>query len=94
MESASATWPVYSPFARKHFGAGKTEGLAEGLAKGEARAVLTILEVRGIPVSDAERARITACSDLKQLDEWARRAVTVTSTGDLFTDEQEERPAG
>ncbi|HUR09698.1 MAG TPA: hypothetical protein VM347_44675 [Nonomuraea sp.] len=29
MKSASTEWPVYSPFAREHFGRGKAEGKAE-----------------------------------------------------------------
>jgi hypothetical protein len=78
----SATWPVYSPFARKHYG----KGLAEGEAKGEAKAVLTFLEASGIVVSDAARDRITACTDLVQLEEWVRRSVTATSTDDLFSE--------
>ncbi|MEV4458930.1 hypothetical protein [Microbispora sp. NPDC049633] len=83
----STAWPVYSPFAREHYGRGREEGREEGRAEGEARAVLTILDVRDIPVSDADRDRITACTDLERLDEWARRAVTVTSAAELFTDE-------
>jgi hypothetical protein len=77
----STTWPVYSPFAREHFG----KGLAEGEARGEARAVLTLLEARGIPAPEEVRARITACTDLAQLDEWVRLSATVTSADELFT---------
>jgi hypothetical protein len=29
---SSTAWPVYSPFAREHFGRGKAEGIAEGKA--------------------------------------------------------------
>ncbi|GIH70422.1 RpnC/YadD family protein [Sphaerimonospora thailandensis] len=101
----SAVWPVYSPFAQKHYGkgleagraagleAGRAAGLQEGRAEGEARAVLAVLQVRGIPFSDADHARITTCTDLDRLDAWARRAVTATSTADLFTDDP-ERSAG
>src|SRR5690606_14321332 len=49
----SAAWPVYSPFARKHYGKGVQAGRTEGRAEGRAEGVLTILQVRGIPVSDA-----------------------------------------
>ncbi|WP_327045407.1 hypothetical protein OG320_27485 [Microbispora sp. NBC_01189] len=94
----STAWPVYSPFARKHYGkgleTGRTEGLQEGCARGEARgearAVLTFLQVRGIPVSDADRTRITSCTDLDRLDEWTRRAATATCAADLFADEPEQ----
>jgi hypothetical protein len=76
----SDTWPVYSPFAKEHFGRGKKEGKAEG----EADAVLLVLQTRRLDVSDAERERITGCTDLKQLKKWVTRAVTVEKTSDLF----------
>ena len=76
----SDTWPVYSPFAKEHFGRGKKEGKAEG----EAEAILLVLEARGLDVTDAERERITACTDLRQLKKWVRRAVTAEKTSDLF----------
>jgi hypothetical protein len=76
----SDTWPVYSPFAKEHFGRGKKEGKAEG----EADAILLVLEARGLDVTDAERERISGCTDLRQLRKWIRRAVTAERTGDLF----------
>ncbi len=89
---SSTAWPVYSPFAREHYGRGKDDGLAEGEAKGEARgeakgeanAVLRVLAIRGIAVSDDIRALICACADTQQLDTWLDRAVTATSIDDLF----------
>ncbi|YCK35012.1 hypothetical protein ACNF49_13280 [Actinomadura sp. ATCC 39365] len=30
----STDWPVYSPFARQHFGRGRAEGIEEGRAQG------------------------------------------------------------
>lgn len=94
----STTWPVYSPFARQHYGKGLETGRAEGReegweegrrrgrAEGEARAVLTIMEARGIPVSEDDRAFIMECTDLERLDEWVRRAATATSAADLFAE--------
>ena len=80
---ASTDWPVYSPFAREHYGRGKDEGLAEGQAKGEtagrakgetegrakgeAEAVLRVLAARRIEVPEEARVRISACADLRQL---------------------------
>jgi len=32
----SPAWPVYSPFAKEHFGRRKAEGKAEGIAEGKA----------------------------------------------------------
>ena len=57
----------------------KAEGHAEGRAEGEARAVLTVLVARGIDVTDDARARIMSCTDVDQLDTWARRAATATT---------------
>jgi hypothetical protein len=93
---ASSTWPVYSPFAREHFGRGKDEGLAEGRdegraegeaegrAKGEAKAVLRVLAARGVEVPEEARVRISACADLRQLDAWLDRAVVARSVAELF----------
>ncbi len=72
----SSTWPVYSPIAKEHFGRGQREG--------EADAILLVLEARGLEVTDADRERITGCTDLRQLKKWVRRAATAEKTGDLF----------
>lgn len=89
---SSSTWPVYSPFAREHFGRGKDEGLAEGRdegrdegrVEGEAKSVLRVLAARGIEVPEEARARISACADLRQLDAWLDRASVATSVAELF----------
>ncbi|HZB33279.1 MAG TPA: hypothetical protein VE465_24185 [Streptosporangiaceae bacterium] len=67
---------VYRELAREHE--------AKGEARGEAKAVLTVLAARGIDVSQAARTEIAACEDLGQLDEWLRRAVTADSVDELF----------
>lgn len=53
-------------------------------ARGEAKAVLMVLETRGVEVPENVRARMTDCSDLDQLTVWLRRAVTVASIQDRF----------
>lgn len=60
----------------------------EGVEKERASMVLRILEWRGIPIPDAIRARVAACSDLNQLAVWAQRAVHATTAGDLFVDDR------
>jgi len=74
------TYEYQSEFARKYF----YQGRAEGEAQGEAAALLTVLDARGIEVPDDARARITGCTDLDQLDTWVRRAATAASIEDLF----------
>ncbi|GGL09017.1 hypothetical protein [Planomonospora parontospora] len=97
----STTWPVYSPFAREHYGRGLEEGKAEGKAEGKiegkiegkaeeaARLVLLVLATRGLEVPDDVRDRITACADLVRLESWAARAVTVQTVHDLFGETDE-----
>jgi hypothetical protein len=76
----SDTWIVASPIAKEHFGRGKKEGRREG--KGED--ILTVLEARGLDVTDAERERITGCTDLRQLKKWLTRAATAEKSSDIF----------
>jgi len=68
----TATHRYQSDFARRYF----SQGEAEGEAKGEARALLAILDARGIHVPDDTRADIAACTDIAQLELWIRRAAT------------------
>jgi hypothetical protein len=49
------------------------EGKTEGRAEGEAKGILSVLEVRGIPVTDSGRERITSCTDLDRMDTWLER---------------------
>lgn len=62
----------------------------EGTAKGEAKGVLRVLEVRGIPVSSEVRERITTCSDPVRVDTWLDRAGTVTHAEELFADDPDD----
>ncbi|WP_304453454.1 hypothetical protein [Nocardiopsis sp. YSL2] len=89
---ATGTYEWQSDFARKYVGQGRAEGREVGREEGreEGRllathdALLRLLERRGIPVSEHERSRINACDDLDQLDTWFDRAITATSTAELF----------
>lgn len=57
---------------------------AEGFAQGVARAVLIVLEARGLPVSDEVRERVGACKDVQRLEHWLVRAVTAESVDEVF----------
>ncbi|MCL2450723.1 MAG: hypothetical protein FWD17_17390 [Polyangiaceae bacterium] len=57
---------------------------AKGEARGRAQALLTLLQARGLRVSDEARARISSCTDGGQLDVWIRGALTVASVDELF----------
>jgi hypothetical protein len=71
-----------SDFARRYF----LEGEIAGERRGEIRAVLAVLESRGLDVSSAARERISACSDLDELERWILRAMTVNTVDALFQD--------
>jgi hypothetical protein len=55
-----------------------------GEARGEGRAVLTVLEARGLAVPEDVREVVLACTDLAQLDTWLRRALAADSIDDVI----------
>jgi hypothetical protein len=63
---------------------GRDEGRAEGEAAARVRAVLTVLRVRGIAVSDTDRERILAEKDPARLERWHERAILVASVAEVF----------
>ena len=73
---ANTTWPVYSPFAKEHFGKGKAEGKAE--------AVVAVLLARGVRVIAEQRTLIETTINPERLDRWINQAATATSMNDLF----------
>ena len=81
-----------SDFAKRFLAQGRTEGRAEGRAEGrtegraegEAQALLAFLEAREVAVTDQQRERILACTDLEQLSAWIRRAARVSRAAELF----------
>ena len=58
----------------------------EALATSQARAVLTVLGVRGLAVTDAERSRILAETDAERLERWLKRAVGAGSLAEVLAD--------
>jgi hypothetical protein len=60
------------------------EGMALGMAEGEADAILRVLEARGLEVTAAQRKRIIDCTDLKMLQDWITRAVSAVKVADIF----------
>jgi hypothetical protein len=65
---------------------GHTEGRTEGRVETQANAVLTVLRVRGIAVSDTARQRILAQKDLAQLERWLEKASVASSLGEVLDD--------
>ncbi|MGA4990526.1 hypothetical protein [Nonomuraea bangladeshensis] len=63
---------------------GIEQGITQGVTQGEAKAVLRILERRGLAVPEEARERIHTCEDPELLLAWVDRALTVTSVDELF----------
>jgi predicted transposase/invertase (TIGR01784 family) len=68
-------------FARRE---GRDEGKLEGRAEEGARAVLTVLRVRGIAVQDAARERILAEKDPARLERWLEKAAVAASVAEVI----------
>jgi hypothetical protein len=62
----------------------KSDLLRRTYAEGKVDALLQVLEARGVPVPSEARERITACTDLDQLEAWVKRAVIVRTVDALF----------
>ncbi len=75
-----------SDYARKYYDDGEAKGEAKGEANRARAALLTVIKARDIPLGDAERERIEACTDIAALDAWLARAARATSAGEIFAE--------
>lgn len=67
-------------------GAGRVRE-ARGEARGEANAIVLVLQARAIALSEEQRARIASCVDKSVIERWLVRAVTAATAEDVFRDE-------
>jgi hypothetical protein len=83
LETMMKGYEYQSDFAKKYVAEGRTEGRTEGHTEGRTeeavRALLTVLRVRGIAVSDAVRGRILAQKDPERLEHWLEKAAVASS---------------
>ncbi len=63
---------------------GTVKGKLEGELEGEARALLRVIERRGIVVDEETRVRVLSCTDVATLDTWLDRAATATTAAEVF----------
>ncbi|WP_343242209.1 hypothetical protein [Streptomyces sp. SID9727] len=56
----------------------------EGRAEGRAEGLLLVLGVRGVALTDADREKITTCTDPQLLHRWLQRAATASSAEEVF----------
>jgi predicted transposase YdaD len=91
LEAMMKAYEYQSDFARKYVAQGRAEGRAEGRLEGRvegrvegrteeaARALLSVLRARGIPVPDHVRERILAQNEPEQLERWLEKAAVAAS---------------
>ncbi|HEY2294245.1 MAG TPA: hypothetical protein VGM86_26395 [Thermoanaerobaculia bacterium] len=75
LEAKMKGYEYQSDFAKKYVAQGRAEGLTEATAS----AVLTVLQGRGLTVSDAVRERILSQKDPERLKLWLERAIVAPS---------------
>ena len=63
---------------------GIRQGKAEGEARGKAQAVLAVLRARGFHPTSSEQKQILGCTELSKLEQWVRRAATVSTLSEVF----------
>ncbi|GII77400.1 hypothetical protein Sru01_23820 [Sphaerisporangium rufum] len=74
------TYPYVSELRAK----GIEEGIEVGHVRGEAAALLMMLESRGVALTDEQRESISSCADRARLERWVRRAGKVATAEELF----------
>ena len=84
LESMMKSYEYQSDFARKYVAQGRDQGRTEGRAEEAARALLTVLRVRGIAVPDAARERILTQKDPERLERWHERAIVAESVAEVL----------
>ncbi len=57
---------------------------AKAKAQGKSESLLTVLQARGLSVSETVRSKILACMDLQMLDRWIARAATVPTADSVL----------
>jgi hypothetical protein len=62
------------------------ESLAEGETRGEAKALLRVLDGRGLAPTAEQRQRVTSSTDPAQLERWLDRVATAATAEEVFTD--------
>jgi hypothetical protein len=86
LEAKMKGYEYQSDFAKKYVAQGRAEGRAEGRVEEAARALLTVLRVRGIAVPDSARERILAQKDPELLESWLEKAAVVSSVNAILAE--------
>lgn len=85
LESDMGTGPSRSAIFESFMDDAYAEGYADGLLRSrEETAIVMLLTARGVPLTDAQRKRISSCDDADRLSLWFSRAVTAATAEEVF----------
>ncbi|TMQ13169.1 MAG: hypothetical protein E6J91_19335 [Deltaproteobacteria bacterium] len=65
---------------------GMKDGMADGIRRGTAGAVVAVLEARGMVLERSERDRLLDEQDLARLERWIARAIACASVDELLAE--------
>jgi hypothetical protein len=86
LEAMMTTSEYEKTFIERIHDQGIAEGEARGIAEGKAEAILRLLDVRGVTLTQQQRDQVTACTDAAQLDLWLDRVITASTAAEVLTD--------
>jgi hypothetical protein len=86
LEAMMTTSEYEKTFVERIHDQGIAEGEARGEARGEAKALLRLLDARGLDLTQEQREQVTSCTDAAQLDRWFDRAITASTAAEVFAD--------
>lgn len=72
------------PQIKQFFSEAHQRSYAKGKAEGKAESVMTILQQRGLVLTDEQQRHILSCTDVAILDRWLARALSVASVDELL----------
>lgn len=80
LEEMMTTIQDFDYLGKKYF----SHWMDKGEVRGEVKSIFSVLDARGLEISDDARERIRQCEDPDQLIDWVRKAAVVTSADELF----------
>jgi hypothetical protein len=86
LEALMQTSEYQKTFVERIYDQGEAKGEAKGKAEGKAEALLRLLDKRGLALSDEQQKRVGDCTETAQLDLWFDRAITASSTAEVFAE--------
>jgi hypothetical protein len=90
LEELMKTTEYENDFIESYVRVGIEQGIEQGIERGAvadaADKLLRLLDGRGLQPTDAQRAQVTASTDMPQLNLWFDRAINAETAADVFKD--------